>query len=157
MTFCRTSTFLLRALAISLLLALAGCGGDGDAEGDVAPATEAEVGLAPLPERFEGAWSGVLPCIDCEGIDVTLELQREAGAVGGYRLVETYLGAIDAPGFETSGEWREDACVLAGEPGRCITLVESGQRWFRHVDGSLQSTDAKGRPLDPDGARLLRR
>jgi hypothetical protein len=36
-------------------------------------------------------------------------------------------------------------------------LLESGQRWFRHAEGSLQAVDAEGRALDPDGARLQRR
>ncbi len=135
---------------------LGGClrgGESSDAPAD-APADD---GLATLAEDFEGAWAGVLPCADCEGIDVVLELQREAGAAGRYRLVETYLGAADAVGFEIAGEWREEDCRAGEVAGSCLMLLESGQRWFRHADGSLQAVDAEGRALDPEGARLQRR
>jgi copper homeostasis protein (lipoprotein) len=152
-SFRRLAPFLF---AVAFATALAGCtrgGGSSDAPAD-APA---EGGLAALPEAFEGVWSGVLPCADCDGIDVTLELQREAGAAGRYRLVETYLGADDAVGFEIAGEWREEDCRVGEVAGRCLVLLESGQRWFRHADGSLQAVDAEGRALDPDEARLQRR
>lgn len=139
-----------------MLLLLASCGRDAQVGARADESTD-DAGLAPLDDRFDGAWGGVLPCVDCDGIEVTLELQREAGAVGRYRLVETYLGATDAQDFETGGEWREEACRRGDERGRCIELVDAGQRWFRHADGTLQSVDADGRPLDPDGARLLRR
>lgn len=142
--------------AALLATVLVGC--TRDAEPSDAPAeAPADGGLAALPEDFEGAWAGVLPCADCEGIDVELELQRESGAAGRYRLVETYLGAADAVGFEIAGEWREDACRVGEIAGSCLVLLESGQRWFRHADGSLQAVDAEGRALDPEGARLQRR
>jgi hypothetical protein len=142
--------------AALLATVLAGCTREGvpsDAPAD-APADD---GLATLAEDFEGAWAGVLPCADCEGIDVVLELQRESGAAGRYRLVETYLGAVDAVGFEIAGEWREEDCGVGEVAGSCLVLLESGQRWFRHADGSLQAVDAEGRALDPEGARLQRR
>ena len=121
-------------------------------------AVEEGAALAPLPATFEGAWQGVLPCSDCAGLDIELLLQREADAPGRYRLVETYLGGGDsAAGFEVSGEWRESACRRGDDAGFCIELIESAQRWFRDLDGSLQAIDAEGRPIDPDAARLLRR
>jgi copper homeostasis protein (lipoprotein) len=140
--------------AALLATVLAGCTREGEPSPADAPA---EGGLAALPEPFEGAWAGVLPCADCEGIDVVLELQRESGAAGRYRLVETYLGAVDAVGFEIAGEWREEDCGVGEVAGSCLVLLESGQRWFRHADGSLQAVDAEGRALDPEGARLQRR
>lgn len=143
-----------RRTALVVLVLLAGCGREPAADADAAATDD---GLAPLPARFEGAWRGVLPCVDCDGLDVTLELQREADAAGRYRLVEAYLGAGDAPEFEVSGEWQESPCRLGDDDGQCVELLESGQRWFRHADGSLQAVDADGLPLDPDGARLMRR
>lgn len=143
-------------LATVLAIALVGCA-DGSGVSDASPPVPTDGGLAALPEDFDGAWAGVLPCADCEGIDVELELQRESGAAGRYRLVETYLGAADAVGFEVAGEWREDACRVGELAGHCLVLLESGQRWFRHADGSLQAVDADGRALDADGARLQRR
>lgn len=146
--------FLLTTAALGMTLV--GCGRNPAPSGTdpVAPGASA---LAALPEDFDGVWAGVLPCADCEGIDVALELQREAGAAGRYRLVEAYLGAADAGEFEVSGEWREEACRVGTVAGECLVLMESGQRWFRHIDGSLQAVDAEGRALDPDGARLQRR
>lgn len=153
-TFKRRSVTLLATALFAALLV--GCARD-EGRSDARPGDPPEGGLAPLPEAFEGAWAGVLPCADCEGIDVELELERESGAVGRFRLVETYLGAADAAGFEVAGEWREEACRVGDADGRCLVLAESGQRWLRHVDGSLQAVDADGRSLDPDGARLQRR
>jgi len=150
----RLSAFIL--LSAALAAALVGCTGRGESS-DAPADAPTEAGLAALPEDFEGAWAGVLPCADCEGIDVELELQRESGAAGRYRLVETYLGAVDAVGFEIAGEWREDPCRVGEIAGSCLMLLESGQRWFRHADGSLQAVDAEGRALDLDGARLQRR
>lgn len=149
---------LLMALLIGALsVATAGCSGAGGDPSDGPGGDTSGGGLAPLADAFDGAWSGVLPCADCDGIDVELSLQREAGAVGRYRLAETYLGAADATGFEIGGEWLEAPCRVGEVAGACIVLVESGQRWFRHLDGSLQAVDAEGRSLDPDGARLQRR
>ena len=148
--------FLMLLSAALLATVLAGCTREGEPSDTPADAP-AEGGLAALPEPFEGVWAGVLPCADCEGIEMALELQRESGAAGRYRLVETYLGAADAVGFEVAGEWREEACRIAEMAGHCLVLLESGQRWFRHADGSLQAVDADGRALDPDGARLQRR
>ncbi len=152
--------FLRRVAALVLTVvfatALAGCLRGGESSDALAEAP-ADDGLAALPEDFDGEWSGVLPCADCDGIDVELALQRESGAAGRYRLVETYLGAVDAAGFEIAGEWREDDCRVGEIAGSCLVLLESGQRWFRHADGSLQAVDAEGRALDPDGARLQRR
>jgi hypothetical protein len=152
-SFRRLAPFLI---TVALATALAGCTRGGESS-DAPADAPAEGGLAALPEYFEGAWAGVLPCADCEGIDVVLELQRESGAAGRYRLVETYLGAVDAVGFEIAGEWREEDCGVGEVAGSCLVLLESGQRWFRHADGSLQAVDAEGRALDPEGARLQRR
>jgi copper homeostasis protein (lipoprotein) len=149
--FARIVAVLLLAL---LAVALGGC--EREPERAAVEATESDDRLAPLPEAFDGTWTGVLPCADCDCLEVVLELQREAGAAGRYRLVESYLGAIDAGAFEVAGEWREEPCRVGDAPGRCVLLVESGQRWFRDADGTLQAVDADGRALDPGGARLLR-
>jgi copper homeostasis protein (lipoprotein) len=144
------------ALSLALLaVAVAGCDGARERAGADAQ-DERQGGLAPLPEVFEGTWAGVLPCADCDGLEVVLELQREAGAAGRYRQVESYLGAPEAADFELAGEWREEACRVGDAPGRCVLLLESGQRWFRGADGTLQAVDADGRAVDPDSARLQR-
>ena len=150
----RRSVMLLSAALLATVLAA--CTREGEPS-DAPADAPTEGGLAALPEPFEGVWAGVLPCADCEGIDVVLELERESGAAGRYRLVETYLGAVDAVGFEIAGEWRENACRVGEIAGSCLVLLESGQRWFRHADGSLQAVDAEGRALDVEGTRLQRR
>jgi predicted small lipoprotein YifL len=138
----------------ALLLGLAGCGRDaGPADAALPP----DDGATALPEGFEGVWQGVLPCTDCAGLDVELALERPPGDAARFRLAERYLGGAGEADFASEGTWREEPCRLDGEPGRCIVLLDAGQRWFRHEDGSLQAVDADGRPLDPDGARLLRR
>lgn len=151
---CPACRFVSLLAAIVLGFAATGCGGERSAD---EPAPGVDDALAALPASVDGAWSGVLPCIDCDGIEVVLELQREPDAAGRYRLVESYLGGVEAGEFEVAGEWREEPCRAGDAPGACIVLVESGQRWFRHADGTLQAVDADGRLFESDGARLMRR
>ena len=134
----------------ALLLALAGCRRE-----EPPPPPAAAATLAPLPETFRGEWRGLLPCADCEAIEVELVLER-TGTSARFVLLERYRGG-PAPGeYRSEGGWRESACELQGETGLCIELDGPGLRWFRHADGTLAAIDAGGRPLDADGARLQR-
>lgn len=144
----RTAALLLIALL------LVGCG-----RGDSAEETTADragASISALADDFDGAWQGVLPCVDCAGLEVELSLRRSTGEPARYTLVERYLGGAFEGEFTSEGEWREADCVLDDEAGACIVLVDAAQRWFRHEDGSLQALDGGGLPIDPEGARLTR-
>jgi len=154
MSLPRTTARFATALLAAMLLAACGR----DRETDAATlAPEDDRAVADLAEDFDGAWQGVLPCVDCVGIEVELTLRRAPGESARFRLVERYLGGATEGEFVSTGEWQEDTCALAGETGSCIVLVDAAQRWFRHEDGSLQAIDAEGLPLDRDGALLKRR
>lgn len=137
-------------LALGALL-LAACGRDADP----GPPPPDAAALAPLAADFDGRWQGVLPCLDCDGLEVALRLRRDGGEAR-FALVERYLGADAGGEFASEGDWREAACTRDGVPGLCVVLIDAGQQWFRDKDGSLQAISADGRPLDPDGARLAR-
>ena len=144
------------SLAAFLLVTLLGtaCSRSGHPEQEAVASGPVAPGL---PEDFEGQWQGLLPCTDCEALDVRLVLERQPGAPARYRLTERYLGGPGDDGvFASEGGWDDSACTFDGLAGRCIDLHEAGQRWFRHEDGSLQAITADGRALDPDGARLQR-
>ncbi len=111
-----------------VLAALAGCGG--------APRS-----TAPIPGLGQGdgeaAWAGTLSCVDCEGIDTRLILQRQGGK-GRYRLLETYLSGDGDLDYAEQGSWeqvRAGVLLLRGDRG--------GQRLFGVVEGgALQLRDA---------------
>lgn len=130
---------------LPFMLALAGCGGAGDAP-DAAGATDA----VPPPELasddgepFDLAWQGVLPCADCEGIRTRLRLSRD-DAGQAFELEETYLGADEANVFTASGTWR-----LEGDGQAPVYRLgnEGGALGFAlQPDGSLQLLGAGGEP-----------
>jgi uncharacterized lipoprotein NlpE involved in copper resistance len=142
------------AAAALLALLLAGCG-RGDTADDGAPSASGAAATA-LAEDFDGAWQGVLPCVDCAGLEVELSLRRASSEPARYTLVERYLGGAFDGEFASAGEWRETGCALGDEVGACIVLVDAAQQWFRHEDGSLEAISSDGLPLDPEGARLAR-
>ena len=146
-------------LAALLVSALAGCRREAEAVDESADDPAAKT-MAPLPDSFDGAWQGVLPCADCQGVEVELALRRSPAEPARFALSERYLDdSIEGEfptEFSSEGEWREAACTLGEIDGWCVELVDVAQRWFRHEDGSLQAVDAEGRPLDPDGTRLIR-
>ena len=141
---------LIATLALSACRAEPGDGGERLDDAATAPST------APLPAAFNGAWQGLLPCVDCAALEVELRLERDADGVAGFQLIERYLGGAAGGEFTSEGRWHEVTCALGAAQGWCVELDEAAQRWFRHEDGSLQAVDADGRALDPAGTRLLR-
>lgn len=131
-----------RGYALASLLLLGGCGG-------AAPAT------VPLPQLEQAGggrmeWRGLLPCADCEGIQVQLQLRRAAGD-DEYRMVEVYLTGDGGARFVEGGRWRRDGDLIriAGEDGDRRTYVLLPDR-------SLRISDARGRPLPQRERNLLR-
>jgi len=78
-------------------------------------------------------YRGVIPCADCEGIQVTLSLQQG----GRYRLQERYLSS-DHVENQQQGHWTRTAekLVLVSDRGE--------KRYFRPREGGLEMTDAGG-------------
>ncbi len=152
-TRARHLSFPCAALLLCSALLSVGCSRSSESS---SPAQVSESTLALLPEDFEGEWQGLLPCVDCQGIDVQLRLSRDADGAQ-FALEERYLGDAASVDYRSEGTWSEEACTLGDEAGACITLEEPGLRWFRREDGSLEAVSAEGLSLDPSGARLQRR
>lgn len=82
------------------------------------------------------AYRGVIPCADCEGIQVTLALRQG----GRYSLQEHYLkpGGVN---IIQQGNWSRTAekLVLVSDKGE--------KRYFRPRDSGLEMTDANGEAI----------
>jgi len=81
---------------------------------------------------WQGMYTGVLPCADCEGIRTTLALQE-----GKYTLKSVYLGK-EASSFHSQGEfkWSED--------GSSITLLGDNAIRYKVGENKLFQLDLDG-------------
>ena len=102
------------------------------------------VSAAQMPEALEMKFQGVIPCADCEGIQVTLSLQQG----GRYSLSEYYLGSSDNI-IAQQGQWTRTAekLVLVSDHGE--------RRYFRPVAGGLEMMDIEGNPMQSANSYLL--
>lgn len=82
------------------------------------------------------AYQGIIPCADCEGIQITLSLQQG----GRYSLQERYLSP-DSLNLSQQGSWSRTAekLVLVSDKGE--------KRYFRPRDSGLEMTDANGEAI----------
>ncbi len=97
-------------------------------------------------QQWQGTYSGILPCADCEGIQTTLTLNQDET----YQLEEVYLGKDDNS-FDSTGAVQWD------ETGTIITLVnDNGSTPVKYaLEGdSLAKLDADGEPINGDIAAL---
>lgn len=87
---------------------------------------------------WQGAYTGVLPCADCAGIDTTLSLHPDLT----YRLQTRYLGK-DERVFELQGvfTWKED--------GNTIHLqgIPDGPNHYHVGENRLFQLDRQGRRI----------
>ena len=144
----------------ALVFALAACGPERDAtsrEQDDAAALPAPA--PPDEESFVRTWQGVLPCTDCDGIQMRLTLRRDDEGRQDFELEETYLGAEGGNVFTINGPWRQARQRTDGGPALVFRIDPDGfDHWFRlQADGSLELLDAQGEPRpDAIGHRLQR-
>lgn len=88
---------------------------------------------------WDGQYVGTVPCADCPGIDMVLDLRDD----GTYRLTETYQESREKPFVETgSFTWAKD--------GSTITLDDDGKRAFFVTEGAVEMVDSDGRPNGDD-------
>ncbi|WP_428943988.1 copper resistance protein NlpE N-terminal domain-containing protein [Pantoea sp. FN060301] len=97
---------------------------------------EAAIAAQPAPQAIAQTFRGIIPCADCEGIEVTLLLQQG----GQYRLNERYLGA-DNVAEPQHGRWTRTAekLVLVSDKGE--------KRYFRPYEQGLEMMDTQGHPI----------
>lgn len=91
---------------------------------------------------WDGAYSGVLPCADCEGIDTFLTLNKDQT----YQLKLRYLGHLEEEGkeFISEGKFTWD------DNGTNITLegTEDGFRKFKVGEHFLMPLDESGKEIE---------
>ena len=146
-----------RALFLSCCLVLSACqpGGQG---APAAPTSAAAPGAEAFSEGSERMWSGLLPCSDCQGVEMRLVLRLQGGKRA-YEMVETYLGGKTPNRFETHGQWTETPRLAEGQVLANYTLDpgQHAQAFALQPDGSLQLLDGRGQPLEPAVANRLQR
>lgn len=91
---------------------------------------------------WDGAYSGVLPCADCEGIDTYLTLNKDQT----YQLKLRYLGNLEKEGeeFISEGKFTWD------DNGNNITLegTEIELRKFKVGENFLMPLDNSGKEIE---------
>ncbi|WP_158781723.1 copper resistance protein NlpE N-terminal domain-containing protein [Pantoea sp. BAV 3049] len=94
------------------------------------------VSAAQTPDTMMQKYQGVIPCADCEGIQVSLSLQQG----GRYTLSEHYLGSSDVSNAQ-QGHWSRTAEKL-------VLISDKGEkRYFRPLNDGLEMMDTQGNPI----------
>ncbi|MGE9553459.1 copper resistance protein NlpE N-terminal domain-containing protein [Erwinia amylovora] len=95
------------------------------------------VSAVQTPDAMMQKYQGVIPCADCEGIQVSLSLQQG----GRYILSEHYLGSSDVSNAQ-QGRWTRTAekLVLVSDKGE--------KRYFRPQGEGLEMMDTQGNPIE---------
>lgn len=127
--------YLSLCVAFVLLLGAASCADEGKKE--AAAETPVEMHTAQNSLDYVGAYRGVLPCADCEGIDTEVIIM----ANGTFLRKSVYLGkgADDAP-IERPGEYEWD------ETGNIIILkgVSNAPNKYFVSEGKIIQLDMEG-------------
>jgi uncharacterized membrane protein/uncharacterized lipoprotein NlpE involved in copper resistance len=90
------------------------------------------------PAAFVGAYSGTLPCADCEGMQYRIQL----GEDGRFVSTTVYLGKSDAP-FRAEGEYSQD------DQGRLLLNPGMEDQQYLAVDGDgLWWLDREGKRIE---------
>ncbi|HEV8577440.1 MAG TPA: copper resistance protein NlpE [Thermoanaerobaculia bacterium] len=131
-------------------------------QGRVAPpVTSASDQVAPpvSVKKILAVYEGVLPCADCQGVRTVLTLFDDDST---YKLVETYLGALDNKRtVESDGRWTLRR-PLRRDPEATVYQLDPDQpdkvRSFLVVDEEqIRQLDREGRELEPRLSYTLKR
>lgn len=119
--------YLLSLATVVALISLLGCHHRSDAP-------EAMVPLKPMQQSY----SGVVPCANCKGIEMSLFLDKDGSWVRTMR----YLGGKGAGSYSDYGTWERTAEKL-------MLKDSKGQKtWFQPHDDALEMLDVNGNPID---------
>lgn len=97
---------------------------------------------------WDGTYTGILPCADCEGIRTSLTLKGDET----YTLTAVYLGKDNEVPHRQSGSftWSEDGGSIA------IDTEDSGLRYYKVGEEVLIQLDMEGQPITGDLAAMYR-
>lgn len=100
---------------------------------------------SPTSLNWQGSYSGILPCADCEGIATTVVLHPDMS----YSMRTQYLGK-DETLFNQEGTftWNME--------GNTITLqgMKDGPQYYKLGENQLTHLDMQGQPITGDNASL---
>jgi len=125
-----------------------GCGSN-EAETDepptiqAAPDVEGAEGTASTAIDWAGTYEGIVPCIDCEGIQTQLVLKEDKT----YSLTVSYLGKGDGKPAGVNGVW-------SWKTGNIIQLngENFGADQFFVREGFVEQLDAEGNKISGENA-----
>ena len=135
-------------LLVVLALVFASCNA-GKQSGNSANKSEGEIEMSAefMAEHssrsavdWAGVYKGMIPCADCEGIEVEIQLKED----NSYKMVMNYLGRGDSK-FTDEGlfEWDE-----TGGKVRFIVEDEGVGNWYRVGENNLLMLDAEGNKIE---------
>ncbi|GAB6011583.1 copper resistance protein NlpE [Viscerimonas tarda] len=86
---------------------------------------------------WPGTYTGVIPCADCEGIDVHITLNED----GAYQMSYRYIGKKgDSEQFTGTFEWTEDG-------GSVILSDKTRPYYYKVGENRLFQFDMEGKPI----------
>tara|TARA_R110002072_G_scaffold48716_9_gene133179 strand:- start:7490 stop:7933 length:444 start_codon:yes stop_codon:yes gene_type:complete len=95
---------------------------------------------------WQGTYSGILPCADCEGIKTEIVLRDD----NTYEIKRMYMGKDDTT-FEEEGQlqWTEDGGTVV------LTNKENGHATlFKVGENHLKQLDIEGNPIEGELAEM---
>lgn len=96
---------------------------------------------------WEGRYTGVLPCADCEGIETTINLKGD----NTFLIREAYLGKGEDPIEETgSFTWSKDGGSVE------FKAINSGKRTYKVGENVLIARDTEGNKIKSEIAEAYR-
>lgn len=118
---------LLSLIAAVALVSLFGCNNRSEAP-------ETLLALKPMQQSYRG----VVPCADCEGIEVSLFLDKDGTWVRNMR----YLGGKGSGNYSDYGTWERTAEKLM------LRDSQGNKTWYQPHDDALEMLDTNGNPVD---------
>ena len=81
--------------------------------------------------NWDGIYKGVIPCADCEGIDVEITLNLDET----YRISYQYMGKNDTP-FSSSGKftWDDNGSIITLDTNGFAPNYFVGENWLAQLD-----------------------
>mgnify|MGYP001007259216 CR=1 FL=1 len=133
-------------IIISTLTLLAACGGNSENSNDNAASNADNTSTNTSTTE---TYTGTLPCADCEGIDVSLELNPDSN----YVMTSVYKGSrVDSSNnsFKDSGVWK-----IYGADTVCLIGKDSSMLTYIKTDSTLTQLDGDKKVITGDIANMF--
>lgn len=140
-------TTLVNILSLVLVMALTSCNSGKKNESQIKDALQAEDELQIEASAhnsrnsldWDGTYTGVVPCADCEGIQMAVTIHQDHT----YQISETYLGKDPSP-FTSEGTFEWD------QTGQKIILSDTNRHPYFVGENTLTLLDSEGNKIVGD-------